>query len=99
MHVHTYTAHSESVNCIYIHKCIYSGIAPIINGVATVTINGLVCEEEYMITAGGTLNGQLVGPRSSRGTITGYCPPVVTPTIVPTESTDSKEEIHVYTYV
>ena len=74
----------------------YSGIAPIINGVATITINGLVCEEEYMITASGTLNGQLVGPKSSHGIISGYCPPVVTPTIVPTESTDGKKR---YMYI
>ena len=77
----------------------YSAIGPIINGMATVTINGLMCEEEYMIIAGGTLNGDLVGPRLSHGNTTGPCPPVVTPTIVPTESTDSKEEIHVRIYI
>ena len=42
---------------------------------ATVTINGLECGVTYTITAGGTLNGDLVGPRSSYGTITAHpCP-------------------------
>ena len=60
--------------CIYV--CIYiSGTAPAINGMATVTVNGLQCEVTYTIIAGGTLNGDLVGPRSSHGTITaGSCP-------------------------
>jgi len=40
-----------------------------------VTVNGLQCEVTYTITAGGTLNGCLAGPRSSYGTITsGPCP-------------------------
>ena len=52
---------------------------------ATVTINGLMCEVTYTITAGGTLDGQLVGPRSSHGTITaGPCPPMITTTTVAT---------------
>ena len=37
---------------------------------ATVTIDGLACGVTYTIIAGGTLNGDLVGPRSSHGTIT-----------------------------
>ena len=42
---------------------------------ATVTVNGLECRVTYTITAGGTLNGDLVGPRSSHGTVTaGPCP-------------------------
>ena len=41
-----------------------SGIAPIINGMATVIINGLECGTSYAIVAGGILNGDLVGPRS-----------------------------------
>ena len=62
---------------MYIHL----GIAPIINEMATVTINGLMCEEEYMIIAGGTLNGQLVGPKSSHGIVTaGSCPPIAVTT-------------------
>jgi len=52
-----------------------SGAAPISNGVAAVTVNGLECEVTYTITAGGTLNGRSVGPRSSYGTVTaGSCP-------------------------
>ena len=47
-----------------------SGTAPITNGTATVAVNGLQCEVTYTITAGGTLNGDLVGPRSSHGTVT-----------------------------
>ena len=59
---------------------------------ATVTVNGLECEMIYTITAGGTLDGQLVGPRSSHGTITaGPCPPMMIITIVPTTSVTSKE--------
>ena len=38
--------------------------------IATVTVDGLQCEVTYDIIAGGTLNGALVGPRSSHGTIT-----------------------------
>ena len=42
---------------------------------ATVTVNGLECGVTYTITAGGTLNGDLVGPRSFHGTVTtGPCP-------------------------
>ena len=37
---------------------------------ATVTVNGLACGVTYTITAGGILNGDLVGPRSSLGNIT-----------------------------
>ena len=39
----------------------HSGVATIINGMAIVTLNGLACGVTYTITAGGTLNGQLVG--------------------------------------
>ena len=42
---------------------------------ATVTVTGLECGVTYTITAGGILNGDLVGPRSSHGTVTaGPCP-------------------------
>ena len=47
---------------------------------AIVTVYGLKCGTNYTIIAGGTLNGDLVGPRSSRGNITtNPCPvcPVV----------------------
>ena len=33
------------------------------------TVNGLKCEVTYTIIAGGTLNGSLLGPRSSHGTV------------------------------
>ena len=52
-----------------------SGSAPITNGTATVTVNGLECGVTYTIIARGTLDGDLVGPRSSHGNITtGPCP-------------------------
>ena len=42
---------------------------------AIVTVNGLKCQGTYTVTAGGSLNGDLVGPRSSHGNITaGSCP-------------------------
>ena len=74
------------------------------NGIATVTVDGLQCEVTYDIIAGGTLNGALVGPRSSHGSITsGPCladmpiPSVSTPsmngTSVATPSMNGKEEI------
>ena len=63
---------------------------------ATVTINGLACGVTYTITAGGTLDGQLVGPRSFHGTITaGPCLPMITTTTVATTSMTSKEEIRI----
>ena len=69
-----------------------TGSATITNGMATVTVDGLECEVTYNITAGGTLNGALVGPRSSHGTITsGPCPlPIPTPS-VETPSMSGKE--------
>ena len=57
---------SQSVLCI-------SGNASITNGIATVTVNGLECGITYTIIAGGILNGDLVGPRSSQGSITELC--------------------------
>ena len=57
-----------------------TGIALITNRMATVQVNGLDCGTNYTITAGGTLNGDLVGLRSSHGsTTTNPCPscPVV----------------------
>ena len=79
----------------YVYTYIHSGTitAPITNAMATVTLNGLACGVTYTITAGGTLNGQLVGPRSPHGTITaGPCPPKITSTIVPTTSMTGKED-------
>ena len=53
----------------------YSGTATITNRMATVTINGLQCGVTYNITAEGMLNGTLVGPGSSHGSISaGPCP-------------------------
>ena len=52
-----------------------------INGSATIIISGLNCLEAYTVTAGGTLDGTLVGPRSSHEPITtGVCMPTVAPT-------------------
>ena len=48
--------------------------APITNGMATVAVNGLECGVTYTIIAGGTLNGDLVGPRSYVGTFSDTCP-------------------------
>ena len=36
---------------------------------ATVVINGLDCQDTYMITAAGTLDGELVGPKSTTLTV------------------------------
>ena len=66
----------------------YSGSAAVTNGIATVTIDSLACEVEYAIIAGGTLDGDLVGPRLSHGTITvGHCPQVMTTTTSPATAT------------
>ena len=82
--------YTEQQNCplIYFYYCIHlrnvamtcnSGTAPITNGTATVTVNGLECGLTYTIIAGGTLNGDLVGPRSSHGNVTtGPCPRDIT---------------------
>ena len=57
------------------------------------TVDGLQCEVTYDIIAGGTLNGALVGPRSSHGTITsGPC----LADFVATSTMKGKEEIHTY---
>ena len=50
-----------------------SGKASITHDMATVTITGLKCGVNYTIIAGGTLNGDLVGPRSSWGTLVIAC--------------------------
>ena len=38
-----------------------------------VTINGLVCGATYTIIAGGTHNGNLIGPKSEFGNINEVC--------------------------
>ena len=61
---------------------------------ATVAVNGLECGVTYTITVGEMLNGQLVRPRSSYGTVTaGPCPPGMTTTIVPTISVTGMEDM------
>ena len=50
-----------------------SGNASITNGIAIVIVNGLECGVTYTIIAGGTLNGNLVGPRSSYGIVNKTC--------------------------
>ena len=77
------------------HIYTHTGMAVINNnGMATVTIDGLPCEVTYDIMAGGTLNGTLVGPRSSHGTIiSGPCPPPMPTSSVATPSMNGKEEI------
>ena len=68
------------------------------NGMALVTVSGLDCEITYNITAGGVLNGALVGPRSSHGTIaSGPCPPPMPTPSVATPSMSGKEELRTYT--
>ena len=52
-------------------------------------------EVTYTITAEGTLNGALVGPRSSHGTVTsGPCPAVMPSPSVPTPLMSGMDEIH-----
>ena len=52
-----------------------SGIASVTNGTATVAISDLQCGMTYTIIAEGVLNGMLVGPGSSHGSIAaGPCP-------------------------
>ena len=72
-------------------------MAAVTSGMATVTIDGLECEVTYTITAGGTLNGALVGPRSSHGIITsGPCLSDIPTPSVATPSMNGKEEICTY---
>ena len=52
-----------------------SGSAPLTTEMATVTVTGLECGVTYSIIAGGTLNGDSVGPTRSYETVTtGSCP-------------------------
>ena len=51
------------------------GNSLITNGMAAVSVTNLQCGVTYNITAEGTLNGTLVGPKSSHGNVaTGPCP-------------------------
>ena len=80
MYVYTYVANTVNVRStihIIITKLMFphSGSAPIINAMATMTITELECGVNFTIIAEGTLNGDLVGLRSSHGTIaTNPCP-------------------------
>ena len=59
---------------VYVQQLVCTSVsASITNGMATVTAYGLECGVTYTITAGGTLNGSLIGPRSSHGTIAESC--------------------------
>ena len=76
----------------------HSGTAPIANGMSTVTLNGLACGVTYTITAGGTLNGELVGPRSSHDPINGSdrpCEVVPTTTSATMTPMTSKENFFI----
>ena len=54
----------------FINLHTHSGVAPVSNGMATVTLEELACGVTYTIIAGGRLDGNLLGPTSSYGTIT-----------------------------
>ena len=58
------------VNLLDIICIKFSGTAAAINGMAIVTVNGVECGVTYTIIAGGTLNGNLVGPRTPHGKVT-----------------------------
>ena len=80
-----------SYNLAYV---LHLGNALITNGMATVTIDELACGVTYTIIAGGTLDGDLVGPKSSHGTITaGPCPliTVTTTTTITSVSVTGKK--------
>ena len=67
-----YVCMVTSVTCVL---SAYVGNSPVNNGMATIIFDGLNCSVVYNITAGGILNGTLVGPRYLHGTITaGPCP-------------------------
>ena len=67
----------------------------IMNGMSTVTLNGLACGVRYTITAGGTFGGDLVGPRLIlyRIITAGSCQPEIIATVVPTTSMTGKDDI------
>ena len=81
--------HEKSIYFVFI-----SGTGPATNRVATVTVDGLECGVTYTITTGGTLDGDLVGLRSSHGNInTGPCPEI-SPTVSPSVTTICKNTTH-----
>ena len=93
-----YTLCGLSAQSKFMYIYAHTGMAAINNnGMATVTIDELECEVAYNVTAGGTLNGALVGPRSCHGTITsGPCPPPMSTPSVATPPMNGKEEIRMY---
>jgi len=71
----------------------YVGFGVISNDMATVRINNLQCEVTYTIIAGGrdVNTEELIGPRSSHGTITaGPCLAMMTTSVITTSMTDGK---------
>lgn len=63
-------------------KLFYPDSSTAINGNATIRIFGLNCLEAYTVIAGGTLDGTLVGPRSTHDSITtGDCMERIAPTM------------------
>ena len=86
-HVHTYPC----VEYISYTLLLLSGTAPITNRVAMVKVNELECGVRYTIVAGGTLNGDLVGPRSSYGAI-------AIPACLGEQSDEGEGKIRIYVY-
>ena len=76
---------------VRMYVCTYLGTASVMNTMATVTIDGLACGVTYTIITGGTLDGDLVGPRSSHETTTGPCPPMIITTTATITSMTSEE--------
>ena len=70
--------------CVHVYVRILSGSATITSNMATVTVRNLQCQQTYTITAGGILNGMLVGPQFRQETVTaGSCSTTPTPTSSP----------------
>ena len=88
--MYVYILIHDAYICTYIKYKFYLiiGIGNIIsNDIATVRVTNLRCEVTYYITAGGRDGGtgELIGPRSSLGTITaGPCPVMMTTTMITT---------------
>ena len=93
IHVCTYIC----ILCIRILMQMHNSIcisdnALITNRMATVAINGLQCGVTYNITAEEMLNGVLVGPGSSHGSITtGPCPVIASECILTKHEISTKK--------
>ena len=73
----------------------YVGTAPVTNGIAAVTLDGLICGITYNIIASGTLNGDSIGSRLFNETNDAnhrLCPPGITATIPTTVSVTGKRK-------